>query len=130
MCSPCRQDLQHLGEGLSRFQLLAQPIHDDEILQRGWENLQQAMRDLVQDMQPPLSAKREWAAKRRFFAELEVCLGERAAGRLLDQMAPDNRLDSLLAAALPTLTALLGRKTADAIVARTFSTASADSGAA
>jgi anti-sigma factor RsiW len=129
-CTACRQEVRYFEEELSRFQLLAQPRPDPKMIEQGLEDLQRAMRDLPRNAQPPRLADLEVVAKRRLFVELEVCLGERAAAMLLDKMGQEDRLETLLAAALPILTGLLGRKTADAIVMRTFNMAHFESGAA
>ncbi|MCI0628943.1 MAG: hypothetical protein L0387_46070 [Acidobacteria bacterium] len=131
VCSSCQQEIRRLGEDLSRFKLLAQSGPDPEMLGQGLADLREAMRGIVTGAShQPRAADDDFVAKQCFVAELEAYLGKHAAGVLLGRLGDDDRLNAMLSVSLPALTALLGRKTADAIVARTFSIERSGSGAA
>ncbi len=129
-CSSCRREMQLFKEQLGRFQLFAQPSPDPEMLEQGLADLRQAMRRFVPDAHQPQVEDQDLAARRRFVQELEGYLGKRAAGALVGRLGQDKRLHDLLFISAPALTALLGRKTTDAIVARILRTEGFDSGAA
>jgi anti-sigma factor RsiW len=129
-CASCKREMERLCEDFSRFQMLVQPGPDTEVLERGLADLEQAMTQLTHDSQSTGAAEIDLAARRRFVAELEVYLGKRATAALLGRLRQDNRLNELVAASVPALAALLGRKTADAITARVSRLESLDSGTA